>query len=99
MYHTKQWREHLRPMVLLRDGYQCQRCGVSLTKGRTRDTDAVVNHKTPHKGNPDLFADPNNLEAVCKRCHDVVIGLEEQSTTPQIGPDGWPIEVGGGSNR
>ncbi len=30
----------------------------------------VVDHIQPHRGNPDLFHDPENLQALCKPCHD-----------------------------
>jgi 5-methylcytosine-specific restriction protein A len=30
----------------------------------------VVDHIVPHKGNLELFWDENNLQAICKRCHD-----------------------------
>jgi 5-methylcytosine-specific restriction protein A len=30
----------------------------------------VVDHIVPHKGNLDLFYDYDNLQPLCKRCHD-----------------------------
>lgn len=30
----------------------------------------VVDHMTPHRGNQVLFFDPNNLQSLCKCCHD-----------------------------
>ena len=92
LYKTRTWKT-LRLQILTRDNYTCQRCGVALTQGRTRPTDAVVNHIKPHKGDEVLFADPLNLEAVCKRCHDSLIQSEERRTSPDIGPDGWPIDL------
>ena len=56
-------------------------------------TEAVVHHKTPHKGNLTLFYDPRNLEAVCWSCHSGAIQSEEAlgyDTT--IGADGWPVD-------
>ena len=29
----------------------------------------VVDHIRPHRGNPELFYDPENLQALCKPCH------------------------------
>jgi 5-methylcytosine-specific restriction endonuclease McrA len=89
LYKTALWQT-LRAQILTRDLYTCQRCGCRLTQGRSRPTDAVVNHITPHKGSVDLFSDPDNLEAVCKQCHDSRIQGEERGTT--IGPDGWAVD-------
>lgn len=30
----------------------------------------VCDHRTPHKGNIDLFFDKGNLQSLCKFCHD-----------------------------
>lgn len=30
----------------------------------------VVDHIQPHKGDTDLFHDPDNWQALCKQCHD-----------------------------
>jgi len=30
----------------------------------------VVDHIVPHRGDTDLFWDPSNHQALCKRCHD-----------------------------
>lgn len=93
LYATKAWQQ-LRTGILARDGYMCQRCGVMLTQGRKHKTAAVVNHKTPHKGDLELFYDVGNLEAVCKHCHDGKIQRQERGNRTTIGADGWPIERG-----
>jgi 5-methylcytosine-specific restriction protein A len=31
----------------------------------------VVDHKQPHKGDPELFWDGNNLQSLCRDHHDV----------------------------
>ncbi len=93
LYSTKQWR-NLRGTILTRDYYRCQRCGLSLTSGKSQPTSAVVHHKKPRKGNLTLFYDPSNLEAVCWSCHLGVIQSEEvlgYDTT--IGADGWPMDA------
>ena len=92
LYKTRTWKT-LRPQILARDLYTCQRCHTPLTKGRTRPTDAVVNHIKPHKGNLALFQDPSNLEAVCKQCHDADIQSFERGKIRQIGADGWPQDT------
>ena len=44
----------------------CERCK---EKGKyTKAT--IVDHIIPHRGDPELFWDPNNWQALCKPCHD-----------------------------
>ncbi|MEY4427219.1 MAG: hypothetical protein RL535_1517 [Pseudomonadota bacterium] len=31
---------------------------------------SVVDHIKPHRGDMSLFADPSNLQSLCKQCHD-----------------------------
>ena len=61
----------------------------------------MVNHRTPHKGNIELFLDPTNHESVCKPHHDGVIQSEERTgiVSPIIGADGWPDDPKHPSNR
>lgn len=51
-------------------------CERHLAKGGVVAAD-TVNHRTPHKGDWDLFRDPANHESVCKDCHDIIIQAEE----------------------
>ena len=53
---------------------------------KRRLSEAVVNHKTPHKGNLILFYDANNLEAVCWSCH---LGAIQS-----VGALGYDTEIG-----
>lgn len=70
-YKTARWRA-LRRKVLIRDGYQCQQTGVMLTGRHPEPNSPVVDHIVPHRGDPDLFWDENNLQAVSKAYHDSV---------------------------
>ena len=58
------WRDKLRIEQLLREPFcrECAKRGI-----RTRATD--VDHIVDHKGNWDMFCDPNNLESLCHSCH------------------------------
>lgn len=52
----------------------------------------VVDHIRNHKGDPDLFFDPANLQSLCKSHHD---GTKQRMDNGQnvirYGADGWPI--------
>lgn len=94
LYGTKQWRI-LREQALFRDAFRCQHkgCGVILRRGVSHQNSAVVHHLKPHKGNPDLFFDINNLQSVCWMHHSGIIqSIENRGYDVTIGPDGWPID-------
>lgn len=51
----------------------------------------VVDHKTPHKGDPALFWDIKNLQPMCKQCHDgYKQELERSGTTRGCDENGLP---------
>lgn len=78
LYKDARWQP-LRLMVLRRAGWKCEQTGV-LLKGRHHAPDSpVVDHIRPHRGDPDLFFDPSNLQAVCKQWHDTVKQRIERS--------------------
>ena len=57
---TAQWRK-LRLIVLKRDGYTCQRCGMEATH---------VDHIIPRKlMNGESVDSLDNLQALCKKCN------------------------------
>lgn len=51
-------------------------CAQCRKDGRTTAA-AVVDHKTPHKGDQRLFWDVSNWQPLCKRCHDVKTAREQ----------------------
>ena len=68
LYNTTRWRK-LRDAILRRDpictdGVVCEK----------RAASTVADHKIDHRGNLQLFYDPNNLRGVCKPCHDTKTG-------------------------
>lgn len=77
-YKTARWQK-LRLFVLQRDGYRCQQTGVLLTGKYPAPDSPTVDHKQAHGGNPDLFWDPNNLQAVSKEWHDRVKQAQERA--------------------
>lgn len=62
---SKQGRDGLRYQVLLDALFTCAMCG------RTSDPRAMVaDHIIPHRGDPKLFFDRRNLQALCAHpCH------------------------------
>lgn len=78
-YKTARWRD-LRQTILIRDSYTCQRTGRVCAGKHPAPDSPVVNHKRPHRGNPELFWDPENLETVTKAEHDSAVQREEQGS-------------------
>ena len=66
---TRQW-VRIRRRVLVRDGMQCQRCGVDLHDGApsTDPLQATVGHVRPLALGGDPL-DIDNLRAECRRCN------------------------------
>lgn len=55
----------------------------------------VVDHVKAHKGDLSLFYDANNLQSLCKPCHDKhKQRMERGGKAFAIGVDGYPIELG-----
>lgn len=89
LYQSKEWRA-LRLAVLERDGWVCQATGVYLVAGRTAPNAAVVDHITPHRGDPALFFDASNCRAVSKAWHDSEKQKAEKAEAAQAArPGGW----------
>lgn len=64
-YRIERWRK-LRWAILTRDLFTCQRC-----LRLVHDTaNLVCDHIQPHRGDPVLFWREDNLQALCKPCHD-----------------------------
>lgn len=94
LYKTARWRA-LRAQVLAAHPLcvSCQRGGRIVPA-------TVVNHIVPHRGDVNLFFDRNNLEGVCKPCHDGPIqSAERRGYSGEIGPDGWPVDPKHPANR
>lgn len=77
LYSTEEWRA-VRGTAFVRDLYTCRRCDCILVEGRPNDPQsATANHIVPHRGDRELFFDIDNIESVCKSCHDTLIQREE----------------------
>ena len=66
-YKSATWRK-LRWQTLTKAMFTCAICGK--LEGNT--TPLVCDHIIPHRGNAALFYDANNLQCLCKQCHDSV---------------------------
>ena len=87
-YDLSAWRAPggLRDRTLQREPF-CRFC-----KARGRVTAATVaDHITPHRGDLELFLDPDNTQGLCKPCHDGQKQREERGGRPPVGVDGWPV--------
>jgi 5-methylcytosine-specific restriction protein A len=87
MYKTKTWRR-LRESHLSHNPL----CGVCLEKDIVKVA-TVVHHLIPHRGRWHLFVESNNLQSVCKSCHDGELQfIERRGYSNRIGDDGWPVD-------
>jgi 5-methylcytosine-specific restriction protein A len=71
LYDKAQWKR-LRKQQLEREPLckYCQGAGLIVQAG-------VVDHIKPHKGDERLFFDSDNLQSMCKTCHDKAKAIEE----------------------
>lgn len=65
-YKTARW-EALRHATFHRDNFTCQMAACGRVTSRP-----ICDHRDPHRGDPGLFWDPQNLQTLCKACHDGV---------------------------
>lgn len=54
----------------------------------------VVDHIVPHKGSRALLFDPNNLQTLCKSCHDSTKQRMEKGRLRRWNVNGLPMEEG-----
>lgn len=76
-YRTSRWQA-LRLKVLKRDHWICAATGQIVSGKYPAANSAVVDHKIPHRGDPILFWDENNLQVLSKEYHDKDKQIEEQ---------------------
>jgi len=76
-YKTARWQK-MRLKVLKRDDYICQQTGARLIGKHPAPNSPVADHKTPHRGDPDLFWSEDNLQTVSKEYHDRIKQSQER---------------------
>ncbi len=102
LYNSAEWQS-LRMQVFIRDMFICQMCGqptyrvANSKQACNRKRSPVADHIKPHKGNVELFFDPNNIQTLHKYCHDKHKQKLERGgkQRPETGLDGWPKEEAG----
>ncbi len=72
LYDRRRWRR--RSKQFLEEHPLCRMCQET---GRTRLAQ-VVDHKVPHRGDPELFWDEDNWQGLCTTCHNSVKQAEEK---------------------
>lgn len=66
-YKTARWQS-LRWTTLTRDMFTCQMPGCGRIESDT--SRLVADHRVPHRGDARLFWSLDNLQCLCKPCHD-----------------------------
>lgn len=89
-YDSPAWRK-LRAVVLKRDKWICQHCGVSCLGKKKGEPRPHVDHAIPRSKRPDLAMEVSNLRVLCVSCHSKHTRAEEMDR-PRIGVDGFPVE-------
>jgi len=84
-YNSRRWRAERKRFLKLHP-----LCVMCLREGRLAAA-TVVDHRVPHKGNPRLFWDRANWDALCGPHHNGTKQAIERNTTRGIGEDGWPL--------
>lgn len=67
-------------------------CRFCLIAGQTTEA-TVADHIKPHRGDMVLFLDPNNLQSLCKTCHDRHKQRAERAGHDvRVDAEGFPID-------
>ena len=87
LYDSVRWRR-LRNMVLNEEPL-CRLCS---TINRITPS-KIADHIIPHRDNPDLFWDRDNLQALCPTCHSGIKRVQENTgIMPGCDINGFPID-------
>jgi 5-methylcytosine-specific restriction enzyme A len=78
LYSTAAWRR-LRQHQLAVEPL----CRMCLASGQVTAAN-TVDHIRPHRGDRALFLDPDNLQSLCKHCHDTFKQSQEKGGTRHL---------------
>lgn len=60
----------------------------------------VADHIVPHRGDESKFYDPDNLQSLCKPCHDThKQRIEKRGYTGDVDESGWPVDQNHPANK
>ena len=89
LYNTAEWKR-LRAAQLAKEP-ACRFCLAFNPEAPSPAT--VVDHIIPHKGDRDLFFDPDNLQSLDAPCHDQLKRqVELTGYHSMMGQDGFPLD-------
>lgn len=102
-YKRAEWQKELRPMILKRDHYECQRClhrwdsdKYPNTRPKKLTRAKTVHHILPMEQYPEYAKETWNLVSLCNRCHNEVEGRDwfkfrvfTKKEKPQINEEKW----------
>ena len=92
LYDTTAW-QRLRVATFQRDSLTCQTCKLVCVGAPGTPASPVCDHITPHRGDALLFHDAENLQTLCKACHDGDKRLTElRGYSARRNADGWPLD-------
>ncbi len=94
LYNTKRWYR-LRHRQLSKQPLceMCEKLGKVCAA-------TIADHITPHRGDEDLFFDEDNLQSLCKPCHDgAKQQLEKSGVLRGCSIDGVPLDANHFWNR
>lgn len=81
------WRQYRE--AFLKSNPFCVKCQA---RGRVSAAN-TVDHITPHRGDPSLFWNPENHQALCAACHSGPKQAEDhRGFSEAVGADGLPID-------
>lgn len=79
---------------MVRALFTCQQPGCGWQAKASETHKLHCDHKIAHRGNWELFSDPENLQCLCENCHMAAKQQEERlGYSPEIGLDGWPTDT------
>ena len=91
LYSTKRWRR-MRHEQLCEEPY-CQ-------MGDCHEFAKVVDHIEPHRGDLKLFFDEDNLQSLCRNCHDEhKQRIESRGYSGDVDQSGWPTDAAHPANK
>jgi 5-methylcytosine-specific restriction endonuclease McrA len=91
-YMSKEWLA-VRAVVLKRDKFRCNRCGVLCLGKKKGKPSPHCDHIQPRNKRPDLALTPANIQTLCHSCHSKKsVDDREAHKKPLIDAQGYVVE-------